>query len=166
VIHKFIIGLEKAFEVERTKISLADEWAKDLPDGEDNADLAEYLELVSLLSQIHLGYLLTRSRLGLIRIITTLTQRQNPSERTTMTSMVNRLLFTGTRNGNGKRMTHSHITRRDTNALIQGYLERYHHRGARLLLEAIGDLPEMASRKGVGRRFYRHHHHGIPDRSR
>ncbi|CAG7559972.1 unnamed protein product [Fusarium equiseti] len=44
-IHKFINGLEKALKAKRTKISLADQWAKDLPDGDDNADLAKYLEL-------------------------------------------------------------------------------------------------------------------------
>ena len=47
-IHKFINGLEKASGIKRTKISLADQWAKDLPDGDDNADLAKYLELVRL----------------------------------------------------------------------------------------------------------------------
>lgn len=80
-----------------------------------------------------------------------------------MTSMVNHLLFTGTRNGNGKRITLRHIIRIQADALIQGYLEGYYNRAARLLLEAIGDLPEMALRKGFGRRFYRHHHHGIPN---
>ncbi|KAM0540386.1 hypothetical protein ACHAPJ_013613 [Fusarium lateritium] len=39
VIDRLIDGLEKAFEVERIEISLADQWAKDLPDGDDNADL-------------------------------------------------------------------------------------------------------------------------------
>ncbi|KAI1058905.1 hypothetical protein LB507_004038 [Fusarium sp. FIESC RH6] len=59
VIHEFVIGLEKAFGVERTKISLADEWAKDLPDGEDNADLAEYLELVGPYPYYHDSYAAT-----------------------------------------------------------------------------------------------------------
>ncbi|KAJ4135095.1 hypothetical protein NW768_004710 [Fusarium equiseti] len=59
VIHNFINGLEKAFEVERTKISLADQWAKDLPDGEDNADLAEYLELVGPYPYYHDSYAAT-----------------------------------------------------------------------------------------------------------
>lgn len=47
-IHKFVNGLEKSLKAKRTKISLADQWAQDLPDGDDNADLEEYLKLVRL----------------------------------------------------------------------------------------------------------------------
>lgn len=47
-IHRFINGLEKSLAAKRTKISLAGQWAKDLPDGDDNADLAEYLRLVRI----------------------------------------------------------------------------------------------------------------------
>jgi len=42
----FVEGLEKALDVERTEISLADKWKADIADGPENDDLAEYLKLV------------------------------------------------------------------------------------------------------------------------
>jgi hypothetical protein len=42
-------GLESAFHVQRTKISLAEMWKHDRPDGPENNDFAEYLYRVCLL---------------------------------------------------------------------------------------------------------------------
>jgi hypothetical protein len=43
LIDEFVKGLELAFHVQRTKISLAEMWKHDRPDGPENNDFAEYL---------------------------------------------------------------------------------------------------------------------------
>ncbi|KAI4697625.1 uncharacterized protein J4E84_000757 [Alternaria hordeiaustralica] len=45
LIDNFVTGLEYALGTTRTIISLADQWRLECPDGNDNADLAEYLRL-------------------------------------------------------------------------------------------------------------------------
>ncbi len=46
LIDKFVTGLENALHVKRTKISLAEMWKHDSPDGLEHADIAEYLKTV------------------------------------------------------------------------------------------------------------------------
>lgn len=47
LIDNFVEGLERALDIKRTEISLADTWSTDRPDGADNQDLKKYLELVT-----------------------------------------------------------------------------------------------------------------------
>lgn len=48
LIDKFASGLESALHVKRTKISLAELWKEDCPDGKEHQDIAEYLDTVRL----------------------------------------------------------------------------------------------------------------------
>jgi hypothetical protein len=45
-IDKFVSGLESAFKVKRTPVSIAKAWKDDLPDGTEHGDIAKYLETV------------------------------------------------------------------------------------------------------------------------
>jgi hypothetical protein len=46
LIDKLVESLESALQVTRTKISLAELWKEQRPDGPNNADIAKYLKLV------------------------------------------------------------------------------------------------------------------------
>jgi hypothetical protein len=46
LIEKFVSGLESALHTQRTMVSLAELWSKDLPDGEAHENVAEYLDTV------------------------------------------------------------------------------------------------------------------------
>ncbi|KAF2753095.1 amidase [Pseudovirgaria hyperparasitica] len=59
LIDKFTSGLEKALDVQRTKISLAQLWKNTCPDntpGQDNTDIAEYLKLTGSYPYYYDGY--------------------------------------------------------------------------------------------------------------
>lgn len=48
LIDEFVSALESALGVQKTPISIADLWRQDCPDGEEHADIAKYLDTVSL----------------------------------------------------------------------------------------------------------------------
>ncbi|KAJ4291680.1 hypothetical protein N0V90_009575 [Kalmusia sp. IMI 367209] len=52
----FIKGLEIAYNVKRTQISLAKLWKNDLPDGAENSDFKDYLELAGAYPYYHDSY--------------------------------------------------------------------------------------------------------------
>lgn len=56
VIDKFVTGLESALGVKRTPISLAELWKRDVPDGPENSDIAEYLETAGIYPFYHDQY--------------------------------------------------------------------------------------------------------------
>ncbi|KAF4985542.1 hypothetical protein F66182_16918, partial [Fusarium sp. NRRL 66182] len=56
VIDNFVKGLESALQVSRIKISLAEEWRKDCPDGYQNPDIVEYLKLAGGIPFYHDAY--------------------------------------------------------------------------------------------------------------
>ncbi|KAK2591957.1 hypothetical protein QQS21_010363, partial [Conoideocrella luteorostrata] len=56
LIDKFVSGLESAFLVTRTEISLAERWKGDCPDGAEHADIAEYLVDAGILPFYHDQY--------------------------------------------------------------------------------------------------------------
>ncbi|KAF2120079.1 amidase [Lophiotrema nucula] len=48
LIEKFISGLESALDTTRTKVSLADLWKTDCPDGKEHDDVAKYLDTAGI----------------------------------------------------------------------------------------------------------------------
>ncbi|KAI4634691.1 hypothetical protein J4E83_002011 [Alternaria metachromatica] len=56
LIDNFVTGLEYALGTTRTIISLADQWSLECPDGNENADLAEYLRLTGSYPYYHDSY--------------------------------------------------------------------------------------------------------------
>ncbi|PVH72140.1 amidase [Cadophora sp. DSE1049] len=56
LIDKFVAGLESALRVKRTDISLAELWKKDIPDGSEHSDIAEYLKTAGIYPFYHDAY--------------------------------------------------------------------------------------------------------------
>ncbi|KAM7188406.1 amidase [Rhypophila sp. PSN 637] len=56
LIDKLVSGLEQAVSVERTEISLAEQWKRDTPDGPEHADIAVYLERAGIYPFYHDQY--------------------------------------------------------------------------------------------------------------
>jgi hypothetical protein len=46
LIKSFVAGVESAFSVKKTKISLAALWKEQLPDGPEHGDIGTYLQIV------------------------------------------------------------------------------------------------------------------------
>uniref|UniRef100_A0A8H7N2M7 Amidase domain-containing protein n=1 Tax=Bionectria ochroleuca TaxID=29856 RepID=A0A8H7N2M7_BIOOC len=55
-IDKFVSGLESAFKVKRTPVSIAKAWKDDLPDGTEHGDIAKYLETAGIYPFFYDGY--------------------------------------------------------------------------------------------------------------